>query len=82
MSAGLPAALLPPGHHGIISMLCFLLLLLPLLLLLQTIPGTDGETATQGLDNLGAKCKEVRALLLQANHPAVNASRFSCQRAR
>ncbi|KAF6250909.1 fructose-1,6-bisphosphate aldolase [Scenedesmus sp. NREL 46B-D3] len=25
---------------------------------MQTIPGTDSETATQGLDNLGSKCKE------------------------
>uniref|UniRef100_A0A383VHG3 fructose-bisphosphate aldolase n=1 Tax=Tetradesmus obliquus TaxID=3088 RepID=A0A383VHG3_TETOB len=25
---------------------------------MQTLPGTDGETATQGLDNLGTKCKE------------------------
>eukprot|EP00878_Enallax_costatus_P000798 GHUV01000922.1.p1 GENE.GHUV01000922.1~~GHUV01000922.1.p1 ORF type:complete len:403 (+),score=124.33 GHUV01000922.1:45-1253(+) len=25
---------------------------------LQPLPGTDGETATQGLDNLGARCKE------------------------
>lgn len=26
--------------------------------IVQPIPGTDGETATQGLDNLGAKCRE------------------------
>ncbi len=24
----------------------------------QVLPGTDGETATQGLDNLGARCAE------------------------
>lgn len=37
-----------------------------LYLLLQTLPGTDGETATQGLDNLGTKCKEVRTALVAA----------------
>ena len=26
--------------------------------LLQVLPGSDGETTTQGLDNLGARCKE------------------------
>ena len=25
---------------------------------MQVLPGTDGETATQGLDNLGARCAE------------------------
>ena len=25
---------------------------------LQMLPGTDGETATQGLDNLGARCQQ------------------------
>ena len=24
---------------------------------LQVLPGTDGETTTQGLDNLGARCE-------------------------
>lgn len=27
------------------------------LLLPQVLPGSDGETSTQGLDNLGARCK-------------------------
>jgi fructose-bisphosphate aldolase class I len=35
-----------------------LLLLLLLLLLLQFLPGSDGETTTQGLDNLGARCRD------------------------
>lgn len=31
----------------------------PLLrLLLQVLPGSDGETTTQGLDNLGARCQQ------------------------
>lgn len=25
---------------------------------MQELPGTDGETATQGLDNLGARCRD------------------------
>lgn len=29
----------------------------PPLLLPQVLPGSDGETSTQGLDNLGARCK-------------------------
>lgn len=27
----------------------------------QVLPGTDGETTTQGLDNLGARCAEYYA---------------------
>ena len=29
-----------------------------LILLVQVLPGTDDETSTQGLDNLGSRCAE------------------------